>query len=70
MLELLLMHIVIFSILGHSWLSSIQSSRRDMPETAMGGSLLARATPFLPPCIRRWEALAAAALLLLPRGKL
>jgi hypothetical protein len=35
------------------------------PETAMGGSLLPRAIPLLLPHARRWEALAATALLLL-----
>jgi hypothetical protein len=69
MLELLLMHIAIFSTIGQPWLASIQSSWRGRSETATGGSLLPRATPLLLPHVRRWEALAAAALVLLPRAR-
>jgi hypothetical protein len=67
MLELLLMHATIFSILGQPWLASIQSLWRGRPETATGGSLLPRAALLLLPRAKRWYALAAAAPLLLPR---
>jgi hypothetical protein len=61
-----LMHVAIFQSLDQSWLASIRSSRRGSPETATGGSLLPRAAPLLlPHATRRWEALAAAAPLLL-----
>jgi hypothetical protein len=56
-----------FSILGQPWLASIRSSRRGRPKTATEGSLLPRAAPLLLPHARRWETLAAAAALLLPR---
>jgi hypothetical protein len=57
---------VVFSTLGQPWLASIRSSQRDRPEIAMGGLLL-RLSPslLLPRDTRRWEALAAAAPLLL-----
>jgi hypothetical protein len=62
----LLIHIVVFSTLGQSWLESIRSSRRGSPETATVGLLLPRATPLiLLHVARRWEALVAAAPLLL-----
>jgi hypothetical protein len=66
MLELLLMHVAIFSILGQPWLAIIRSSRRGRLETTMGCSLLPRVAPLLPHA-RRWEALATTAPLLLPQ---
>jgi hypothetical protein len=63
---MLLMHVAVFSILGHSWLASIRSSRRSRPEPATGGSLLLQAAPLLlPRAARRCEALATATPLLL-----
>jgi hypothetical protein len=62
----LLMHVDVFSTLGQPWLASIQISWRGRPETAIIGLLLPRLAPFLLPHVaRRWEALAAAAPLLL-----
>jgi hypothetical protein len=69
MLELLLMHVAIFSTLGQPWLASIQSSRRGRLETATGDSLLPQAAPLLLPRSKRWEALATATPLLLPRAR-
>jgi hypothetical protein len=68
MLELLLMHVAVFSTLGHPWLASIRNSRRGRPETATRGSLLPRAILLLPHA-RRWEALGAVIPLLLPRAR-
>jgi hypothetical protein len=65
-----LMHVVIFSILGQPWLArSIQSSWRIKPETAMRGSLLPQAASLILPRARRWEALVATALLLVPHAR-
>jgi hypothetical protein len=59
------MHVTVFLILYQPWLASIQNSQRGRPETAMGGSILPRATPLLlPHAARRWEALATATPLL------
>jgi hypothetical protein len=65
MLALLLMHVIIFLILGQPWLASIRSSQRGGLETATGGSLLPRAAPLLLPHVMRWETLAPATLFLL-----
>jgi hypothetical protein len=62
-----LVHVAIFSILGQQWLASTRSLQRGRPETATGGLLLPRAASLLLPRATRWEALAAAAPLLLPR---
>jgi hypothetical protein len=64
--EVLLNMLLFFSTLGQSWLPSIRSLRRGSPETATEDSLLPRASPLLlPRAARRWEALAAAAPILL-----
>jgi hypothetical protein len=60
MLQMLLMHVAVFSTLGRLWLTSIQSWWSGRPEIATRGSLLPWVAPLLLPHGRRWEALAAA----------
>jgi hypothetical protein len=69
MLELLLMHVVVFSTLCQPWLASIRSSWKSRPETVTGGSLIPQAAPLLLPCTRRCEAPAIAAPLLFPHAR-
>jgi hypothetical protein len=57
-------HITVFSTLGHRWLASTRSSRRGRPETGMGGLLLPRSALLILPRGTRWEAPAAAPLVL------
>jgi hypothetical protein len=64
---IILCMLLFFSILGQQWLASTRSSQRGRHETATGGLLLPRAASLLLPRATRWEALAAAAPLLLPR---
>jgi hypothetical protein len=62
-----MIHVAVFVTLGQPWLVSIWSSRRGRLVTATRGLLLPRAALLLLPHATRWEALAAAAPLLLPR---